>query len=82
VRDSQGKVPGSEDAECIVGNLTNALRAAIRLDRSRLTLWSRVPAKFRGDDDVALKGFQRFPDQEFVGEGPVHFRRIEEIDAA
>jgi hypothetical protein len=38
-------------------------------------------AEFGGDDDLILKRFERFADEQFVGEGTVDFRCIEEGDA-
>ena len=39
-------------------------------------------AELRGDDDLALEGFQRLADQALVGEGAVGLGRVEEGDAA
>ena len=43
---------------------------------------SVLPAELGGDHHLSLERLQRFADQFLVRERPIHFRRIEEGDAA
>jgi hypothetical protein len=72
----------SETLQGALDYLLDVLGLAIQAAPTRFTRGGGCPAKRRRDDDLIAERRQRFADQLLVRKRAIHFRGIEECDAA
>src|SRR6202034_4806977 len=74
----QINVIGGEPAQRSLHSFANVLGAAVAFARHLLAARD-TKAKFGGDHDLATPILERSPEKFLIREGPVHFRRVEEV---
>ena len=74
----QVDVIGTEPLKRTIDGFLDMRRTAVESDL--FVVWSELPGEFGRDDDIVSSlSFQGAPNQFFIFERPIRFRRIEEI---